>query len=188
MKIFLSSALFCALALPTLAQTTPPIPRASASLGSFYPGASTNDRHSQTNFVYWPKLTKTGLLSHASAYLDTNRHRTGSVVGTTTTTRTSAMQGLGLCWRSNFTKPESDGLYNTGGFGLYEKRLSTTAVTGAGSAATTVVTHSRGVSLGGKLGIGYQKDSVFVEAEYSVIGRIRGTDPSGLGVRFGVRL
>ncbi len=192
MTRFLCTALLGALALPAFSQTAPATQRVSVSLGSFLPGANNNDRHSQTSITYFPKLKGLGVLSNASVYLDTNRHKTLTSTGigsaTTLTTKVTAMEGLGFMVQGNVIPVRSQGIYQLAGIGLYRRRVSNTVTTGSGATAVTTATSNEGYSPGLKLGIGYQKKSVFVEADYTIVGRIKGTDPSGLGVRVGMRI
>jgi hypothetical protein len=186
MQRFLLTVFLSAMVLPVYAQSTqsPSVPRFSASVGSFLPKGSTNDRHSQTLFTYQPRLKSSALPLNTAVYLETNRHKT--LVGTTT--RVSVMEGIGLMQRVNFLPTAPKTLYQFGGVGLYQRRISTTTVTGTGSTAVTTATHTRGISPGVKLGVGYQKDAMFVELDYTLIGRIKGSSPSGLGLRVGTRL
>ena len=183
MQRFLLTVFLSAIVLPVYAQSTP-VPRFSASAGSYLPKGSTDDRHSQTLFTYQPRLKSGPLPINTAVYLETNRHKT--VVGTTT--RVSVMEGVGLMQRFNVLSTAPKALYQFGGVGLYQRRISTTIVTGTGSTAVTTATHIRGVSPGAKLGVGYQKDEMFVEVDYTLVGRIKGSSPSGLGLRIGLRL
>ena len=185
MTRFFCTALLGALALPSLAQTTPDTPRVTVSLGSFLPEGSDNDRHSQTSFSYWPKLKGAGILSGASVYLDTFRHKT---VPTATSTKITATEGLGLSLRGNVIPLNKQGVYQLAGVGLYRRRTSTTVTTGTGATAVTTTTSTTGYAPGIKAGIGYQLKSVFVEATYTSVSKIKGSDPSGLTLSFGLRL
>ena len=171
-RIFLLT-LLGALALPSMAQSNPSV---SVSLGSFYPGGSASGRNSQTSFSYTPHLKGSTVLNLASVYLDTTRTKSVVGTGTTAVTTATAMEGLGLSWRANKLPVTQTGVYQIFGVGLYRRRVS------------NGTTETKGTSPGGKLGIGYQKNAIYVEADYSFIGRIKGTDPSGLGLRFGVRI
>ena len=168
-------ALLGAIALPSTAQTLKPTQRFSVSAGSFLPGGSENDRHAHTSFTYWPGFRNGAVTGLASIYLDTNRHKTVTGTGTTAVTKVTATQGLGLCLKGNLLPMTSPGIYQIAGIGLYQRRVSQGTV------------HSSGYSPGGKFGVGYLKNSVFVEADYTVVGRIKNNDPSGLGLRVGVR-
>lgn len=172
-RIFLLT-LLGALALPTMAQTTKPT-RFSVSAGSFYPGGSDNDRHASTSFAYTPHCKGSTFLNLASIYLDTNRHRTATGTGAAAVTRVSVLQGLGMSWKANILPITTQCIYQVLGVGIYQRRIS------------SGTTHSADYGPGGKVGLGYQKDALFIEADYSFISRIKNNDPSGLGLRVGVR-
>ncbi|WP_395088556.1 hypothetical protein [Armatimonas sp.] len=173
-RIFLLT-LLGALALPSMAQTMKPTQRFSVGAGSFYPGGSDNNRHSNTSFTYWPGFHGGTFTRLVSVYLDTNRRKTVTGTGTTAVTKAMATQGLGLSFKANILPFTCPGIYQIVGIGFYQRRVS------EGTAHTT------GYSPGGKFGVGYQQGSLFVEADYTVVGHIKNNDPSGLGLRVGVR-
>lgn len=172
MKSLLCAALLGALALPASAQSDP---RFSASAGSYYPGGKTGDRYSYTSFTYQPRLKKLGFLSASTFYLDTTRRKLTTGTGTTAVTNAQWMQGFGVLLRGHALPVNTKGLYETLGVGIYQRHVSngTTSTTGYGP--------------GGKIGLGYQVNSVFVEADYTAVTRIKGNNQSGFGLRVGVR-
>lgn len=172
MKSLLCAAILGALALPVSAQSNP---RFSASAGSFFPGGKTGDRYSNTSFTYQPRLKKLGLLSASTFYLDTTRRKLTTGTGTSAVTTTQWMQGLGVMLRAHVLPVNAKGLYETLGVGIYQRHFSngTTSTTGYGP--------------GGKIGLGYQVNSVFIEADYTAVARIKGNNQSGFGLRVGVR-
>lgn len=178
LAISAASAALCALlALPAAAQSSRTRPLGvTVGLGAFYPGISDNDRHSFTTIAYRPGFKNGTVLSTASIYLDTLRHKTTTGTGTSAVTKRSATQGLGLSISGNLLTRNWDGhLYQTVGVGLYERRYNN------GTSET------KGYAPGAKFGIGYRINDVFVETTYQAIGRIKGNDPSGLGLYVGVR-
>ncbi|MBB6052497.1 outer membrane beta-barrel protein [Armatimonas rosea] len=174
MKSLLCAALLGALALPVSAQSNP---RFSASAGSFFPGGKAGDRYSNTSFTYQPRLKalSLGLPVSTTYYLDTTRRKLTTGTGTSAVTTTQWMQGFGVLLRAHVLPVNAKGLYETLGVGIYQRHFSdgTTSTTGYGP--------------GGKIGLGYQVNSMFVEADYTAVARIKGNNQSGFGMRVGVR-
>lgn len=148
------------------------------SLGRFYPQKETGNYRTSLGISYQTKL-RIGNLPAPHVYVDSNRKRNITNLNTTpatTSTKITVLQGLGLSWYTNQLPVLGKNTYTIKGIGLYQQRISINSV------------NQTGYSLGAKLGVGYQKDDLFAEAEYTLVGRIKGNDPSGLTLRVGFRL
>jgi hypothetical protein len=173
MKSLLCAALLSALVLPVSAQTTS---RFSASVGSFFASGKTGDRYSYTGVTFQPNGKHKVLPAFASFYFDTMRRKQTTGTGTSAVSNIQSMQGLGVVATFNILPFKQPGFYEILGVGIYQRHVAN------GTISTT------GYAPGGKFGIGYDYKKLFIVADYTAVGRIKGTSPTGIGLRVGVRL
>ena len=160
---------------PSAAKPVEPKPL-SVMIGRFYPQEKTSNNRTNLGARYQTRF-HIGNLPAPLVYLDSSRKKNvTNLTATTTSTQVTTLQGLGLSWRTNQPTLFGKNGYTLKGLGLYQQRVSVDDV------------HRTGYSLGVKLGVGYQKEDLFAEANYTLVGRIKGTDPSGFMLSVGFRL
>ena len=162
----------------------PPTPKPVApkllrvSVGKFYPQRETGNYRTNLGMSYQTRF-HIGNFPAPHLYLDSNRKRNITNLNTTpatTSIKVTVLTGIGLSWYTNQLPVFGKNTYTIKGLGLYQQRISIDSA------------NQTGYSLGAKLGLGYQKDDFFGEVDYTLIGRIKGTDPGGLILRAGYRL
>lgn len=154
-----------------------PVKTLRASIGVFYPHGDTDRERTTWNISYPTKLHLGILPAEPRLYVDSTRKKTiVPVTSTTNTVTVTTLQGIGLSWMGHGLGVTGSHSYTFSGLGLYTAR---TVLNGNAKSGT---------SIGGKLGIGYEQKDAFVEADYTLVSRIQGSDPSGLALRIGFRL
>lgn len=157
------------------AEKPAPVKLIRASIGAFYPHGDLDRERTTWNISYPTKLHLGVLPAEPRLYVDSTRKKmVVPVTSTTNTVTVTSLQGVGLSWMGHHFGLTGRA-YSVSGLGIYSYRTVLNGVARTGT------------SLGGKLGVGYEYKDSFIEADYTLVNRIKGSDPSGLAVRVGVR-